>query len=153
MCLGMPAELERVDRPLDDAAFFEPFRAHFHTSPRSALGADRDYLRLMFLKYRYRLGFEPALPGSGPTPSPGSGSAGSPFGVAVPHPTTLMKITNPLRLVGLEGRRGPLARQIAARSSDRTGCGPTRPALRHIPTRPTQPAAKGVPRWPRRWNA
>jgi IS5 family transposase len=25
MCLGMPAELEAVDRLLDDPAFFEPF--------------------------------------------------------------------------------------------------------------------------------
>ena len=59
MCLGMPAELEAVDRLLDDPAFFEPFRTHFH----SALGRPslpiETYLRLMFLKYRYRLGFEP----------------------------------------------------------------------------------------------
>ena len=31
MCLGMPAELEAVDGMLDDAGFFEPFRAHLHT--------------------------------------------------------------------------------------------------------------------------
>ena len=29
-CLGLPDELEAVDRLLDDAAFFEPYRAHFH---------------------------------------------------------------------------------------------------------------------------
>ena len=31
MCLGMPAELEAVDGMLDDAGFFEPFRAYLHT--------------------------------------------------------------------------------------------------------------------------
>ena len=30
VCLGMPAELEAVDRLLDDSRFFEPYRAFFH---------------------------------------------------------------------------------------------------------------------------
>jgi IS5 family transposase len=28
-CLGLPAELARVDALLDDPRFWEPFRAHF----------------------------------------------------------------------------------------------------------------------------
>jgi IS5 family transposase len=30
MRLGLPAELEAVDRPLDDPVFFAPYRRHFH---------------------------------------------------------------------------------------------------------------------------
>ena len=30
MCLGLPAELEAVDRLLDDPVFFAPYRRHFH---------------------------------------------------------------------------------------------------------------------------
>ncbi len=59
MCLGMPSELESVDRLLDDPAFFEPFRAHFHAALGRPSVPIETYLRLMFLKYRYRLGFEP----------------------------------------------------------------------------------------------
>ena len=36
-CLELPAELEAVDRLLDDPVFFEPYRAHFHAT----LGARR----------------------------------------------------------------------------------------------------------------
>jgi transposase, IS5 family len=59
VCLGMPAELEAVDRLLDDPRFFEPYRVFFHaTLGRPSIPVET-YLRLMFLKYRYRLGFEP----------------------------------------------------------------------------------------------
>ena len=58
-CLGMPVELEAVDRLLDDPAFFEPFRAHFHSVLGRPSVPIETYLRLMFLKHRYRLGFEP----------------------------------------------------------------------------------------------
>jgi IS5 family transposase len=58
-CLGLPAELEAVDRLLDDPVFFEPYRAHFHATLGRPSVPIETYLRLMFLKYRYRLGFEP----------------------------------------------------------------------------------------------
>jgi IS5 family transposase len=57
MCLGMPAELEAVDRLLDDPAFFEPFGAHLHAALGRPSLPIETYVRLMFLKYRYRLGF------------------------------------------------------------------------------------------------
>ena len=58
VCLRLPAELERVDAWLDDERFFAPFRAHFDaTFGRPSIPVDC-YLRLMFLKFRYRLGFE-----------------------------------------------------------------------------------------------
>jgi IS5 family transposase len=55
----MPAELEAVDGLLDDEAFFEPFRVHFHSAIGRPSVPVETYLRLMFLKHRYRLGFEP----------------------------------------------------------------------------------------------
>src|SRR4051794_20409618 len=57
-CRGLPAGLAAVDALLDDPRFFEPFRAFF--SPR--LGRPsipmETYLRMMFLRFRYRQGFE-----------------------------------------------------------------------------------------------
>jgi len=42
---------------LDDPAFFAPFASYFHpVIGRPCTG--ECYLRLMFLKFRYRLGFE-----------------------------------------------------------------------------------------------
>jgi transposase, IS5 family len=56
--LAMPAELARVDELLDDPAFFEPFRPYFHPRlGRKSLPMET-FLRLMYLKYRYRVGFE-----------------------------------------------------------------------------------------------
>jgi IS5 family transposase len=88
----MPAELEAVDRLLDDPAFFEPFRAHFHTVLGRPSVPIETYLRLMFLKYRYRLGFEPLCREVADSIS-WQRFCRIPLGVAVPHPTTLMKIT------------------------------------------------------------
>ena len=54
----MPPDLAAVDELLDDVRFFEPFRAFFDpTHGRPSIPIET-YLRLMFLKYRYRLGFE-----------------------------------------------------------------------------------------------
>ena len=54
----MPAELVRVDRLLDDVRFFAPYREFFHATLGRPSIPIETYLRLMFLKYRYRLGFE-----------------------------------------------------------------------------------------------
>jgi len=88
----MPAELEAVDRLLDDPAFFEPFRAHFHAALGRPSVPIETYLRLMFLKYRYRLGFEPLCREVADSIS-WQRFCRIPLGTAVPHPTTLMKIT------------------------------------------------------------
>jgi len=92
MCLGMPAELEAVDRLLDDPVFFEPFREHFHKVLGRPSVPIETYLRLMFLKYRYRLGFEPLCREASDSIS-WQRFCRIPLGVCVPHPTTLMKIT------------------------------------------------------------
>jgi IS5 family transposase len=90
--LGMPGELERVDRLLDDPRFFEPFRAHFHERLGRPSVPIETYLRLMFLKYRYRLGFEP-LCREVTDSITWQRFCRIPLGGTVPHPTTLMKIT------------------------------------------------------------
>jgi transposase, IS5 family len=89
----LPDELARVGALLDDPAFFIPFAPFFDPQLGRPSTPMETYLRLMFLKFRYRLGYEAlcrevadsiswrrfcriALDGS------------------VPHPTTLMKITS-----------------------------------------------------------
>jgi IS5 family transposase len=54
----MPAELVRVDELLDDPAFFEPFRPFFDPERGRRSIPIETFLRLMYLKYRYRPGFE-----------------------------------------------------------------------------------------------
>ena len=88
----MPAELEAVDRLLDDPAFFEPFRTHFHAALGRPSVPIETYLRLMFLKYRYRLGFEPLCREVADSIS-WQRFCRIPLGTAVPHPSTLMKTT------------------------------------------------------------
>ena len=90
--LRMPAELEAVDRLLDDERFFAPYRRFFHATLGRPSIPIETYLRLMFLKYRYRLGFEPLCREVADSIS-WSRFARIPLGGKVPHPTTLMKIT------------------------------------------------------------
>lgn len=92
-CLGLPPGLAEVDVLLDDGRFFEPFRPFFHATIGRPSIPMETYLRLMFLKYRYRLGFEATC--AEVTDS----IAWRRFcriglGEAVPHPSTLEKITS-----------------------------------------------------------
>jgi transposase, IS5 family len=90
--LGLPAELEVVDALLDDERFFEPYRRFFHATLGRPSIPIEVYLRLMFLKYRYRLGFEPLCREVADSIS-WQRFCRIPLGGRVPHPTTLMKIT------------------------------------------------------------
>ena len=112
MCLGMPAELEAVDRLLDDPVFFEPFVAHFHAALGRPSLPIETYLRLMFLKYRYRLGFEPLCREVADSIS-WQRFCRIPLGVAVPHPTTLMKITTRCGPSAIEGLNEALLAKAA----------------------------------------
>jgi IS5 family transposase len=76
ICLRLPVELERVDAWLDDDRFFAPFVAHFSARMGRPSIPMETYLRLMFLKHRYRLGYE-TLCTRCPTRSRGGGSAAS----------------------------------------------------------------------------
>jgi len=90
--LRLPAELARVDALLDDPVFFAPFAPYFHPVLGRPSTPVECYLRLMFLKFRYRLGYESLC-----AEVSGSISWRRFCRIAldgkVPHPTTLMKLT------------------------------------------------------------
>jgi IS5 family transposase len=56
--LRLPEDLARVDALLDDPVFFAPFAPFFHPVLGRPCTPVECYLRLMFLKFRYRLGYE-----------------------------------------------------------------------------------------------
>ena len=90
--LVLPDELARVDRLLDDSAFFAPLAPYFDARIGRPSVPMETYLRMMFLKYRYRLGYETLCREVGDSIS-WQRFCRIPFGTRVPHPTTLMKIT------------------------------------------------------------
>ena len=90
--LVIPAELVAVDRLLDDERFFAPFRRYFDpTFGRPSIPMET-YLRLMFLEYRYRPGYE-ALCAEVSDSLTWLRFCRIPLGEKAPHPSTLMKIT------------------------------------------------------------
>lgn len=91
--LVLSVELGRVDALLDDPVFFAPFAAYFDARIGRPSIPMETYLRLMFLKFRYRLGFESLCREVGDSIS-WQRFCRIPFGTRVPHPTTLMKITS-----------------------------------------------------------
>ena len=91
--LIMPVELVAVDALLDDERFFDPFRKYFDpTFGRPSIPMET-YLRLMFLKYRYRLGYE-TLCAEVSDSLTWLRFCRIPLGERAPHPSTLMKITS-----------------------------------------------------------
>src|SRR5215475_622753 len=107
-----PEELARVDALLDDQVFFAPFVRFFDPRMGRPSTPMEVYLRLMFLKFRYRLGYESlcrevsdsitwrrfcriALDG------------------AAPHPTTLMKLTTRCGSAAVDGLNEALLARAA----------------------------------------
>jgi transposase, IS5 family len=90
--LVLPVELGRVDALLDDPVFFSPFAPYFDARIGRPSIPMETYLRLMFLKFRYRLGYESLCREVADSIS-WQRFCRIPFGTRVPHPTTLMKIT------------------------------------------------------------
>ena len=90
--LRLPEELARVDALLDDPAFFAPFAPHFHPVLGRPSIPIECYLRLMFLKFRYRLGYESLCAEVSDSIS-WRRFCRIPLDAKVPHPTTLMKLT------------------------------------------------------------
>jgi transposase, IS5 family len=110
--LRMPAELARVDELLDDPAFFEPFRPFF--SPifgRPSIPMET-FLRMMFLKYRYRLGFE-ALCREVTDSVSWSRFCRIPLGGSVPDHSTLKKIAKRCEPTAIEGLNEALLKKAA----------------------------------------
>src|SRR4051794_17410316 len=71
----LPEELARVDALLDDPVFLAPFAPFFDPRLGRPSTPRETYLRLMFLKFGDRLGYE-SLCRRWPTRSAGDGSAG-----------------------------------------------------------------------------
>jgi transposase, IS5 family len=90
--LRVPQELARVDALLDDPAFFAPFAPYFHPVLGRPSTPIECYLRLMFLKSRYRLGYESLCAEVSDSIS-WRRFCRIPLDAKVPHPTTLMKLT------------------------------------------------------------
>ena len=90
--LRLPEELARVDTLLDDPVFFSPFASFFDPQVGRPSTPMECYLRLMFLKFRYRLGFE-SLCAEVSDSITWRRFCRIPLDAKVPHPTTLMKLT------------------------------------------------------------
>src|SRR5215218_7590705 len=88
----LPAELARVDALLDDPVFFTPFVPFFDPRMGRPSTPMETYLRLMFLKFRYRLGYESLCREVADSIS-WRRFCRIRLDGQVPHPTTLMKLT------------------------------------------------------------
>jgi IS5 family transposase len=91
--LSLPSRLAMVDGLLDDPRFFEPFVPLFsarHGRPSIPM---ETYLRMMFLRFRYGLGFETLCAEVGDSIA-WRRFCRIPLDTPVPHPTTLLKITS-----------------------------------------------------------
>jgi IS5 family transposase len=117
--LRLPEELARVDALLDDPAFFAPFAPHFHPVPGRPSTPIECYLRLMFLKFRYRLGYESLCAEVSDSISRRRfcriGLDGR-----VPHPTTLMKLTTRCGEAAVAGLNEALLARAAGQKLLRT---------------------------------
>lgn len=85
-------ELTTVDAWLADERCFEPYRRRFHTRIGRPTVPVETYLRLMYLKHRYTLGYE-TLVREVADSLHWRRFCHIPLDGAVPHPTTLSKLT------------------------------------------------------------
>jgi transposase, IS5 family len=90
--LHLPEELAQVDILLDDPVFFAPFPPYFHPVLGRPPTPIECYLRLMFLKFRYQLGYESLCAEVSDSIS-WRRFCRIRLDGTVPHPTTLMKLT------------------------------------------------------------
>jgi IS5 family transposase len=100
--LRLPEELARVDAMLDDPAFLAPFVPYFDPRIGRPSTPMETYLRLMFLKFRYRLGYE-SLCREVSDSITWRRFCRIPLEGSVPHPTTLMKLTTRCGTVAVDG--------------------------------------------------
>jgi IS5 family transposase len=108
----LPAELARVDALLDDPVFFAPFIPFFDPRIGRPSTPMETYLRLMFLKFRYRLGFE-SLCREVSDSITWRQFCRIGLDQPVPHPTTLMKLTTRCGSAAVEGLNEALLAKAA----------------------------------------
>jgi len=118
--LKLPDELARVDQLLDDPAFFAPFAPFFDPEKGRPSTPMETYLRLMFLKFRYRLGYESLCREVGDSIT-WRRFCRIPLDGSVPHPTTLMKLTTRCGSVAVDGLNEALLAKAAQAKLLRTG--------------------------------
>jgi transposase, IS5 family len=118
--LRLPAELARVDGLLDDPVFFAPFVPFFSLTAGRPSTPVECYLRLMFLKFRYRLGFE-SLCAEVSDSITWRRFCRIPLDGKVPHPTTLMKLTSRCGSGAVDGLNEALLAKAAQAKLLRTG--------------------------------
>src|SRR3954452_20237780 len=109
----LPEELARVDALLDDSRFFGPFMPFFDPRIGRPSTPMETYLRLMFLKFRYRLGFE-SLCREVSDSITWRQFCRIGIDQPVPHPTTLMKLTSRCGSAAVEGLNEVLLAKAAA---------------------------------------
>jgi transposase, IS5 family len=117
--LRLPEDLARVDALLDDPAFFAPFAAYFHPVIGRPSTPVECYLRLMFLKFRHRLGYESLCAEVSDSIS-WRRFCRIPLDGTVPHPTTLMKLTTRCGEVAVAGLNEALWAKAASQKLLRT---------------------------------
>jgi IS5 family transposase len=108
----LPVELARVDALLDDPVFFAPFTPFFDPRIGRPSTPMETYLRLMFLKFRYRLGFE-SLCREVSDSIAWRRCCRIGLEQPVPHPTTLMKLTTRCGAVAVDGLNEALLAKAA----------------------------------------
>jgi IS5 family transposase len=117
--LRLPAELARVDVLLDDPAFFAPFAPYFDPLIGRPSTPVECYLRLMFLKFRYRLGYESLCAEVGDSIA-WRRFCRIPLDGRVPHPTTLMKLATRCGSGAVDGLNEVLLAKAAGQKLLRT---------------------------------
>ena len=108
----LPVELARVDELLDDPRFFAPFVPFFDPRQGRPSTPMETYLRLMFLKFRYRLGFE-SLCREVSDSITWRQFCRIGLHEKVPHPTTLMKLTTRCGSAAVDGLNEALLAKAA----------------------------------------
>src|SRR5215213_10929979 len=113
--LVLPVELGRVDELLDDPVFFAPFTRYFDARIGRPSIPMETYLRLMFLKFRYRLGYE-SLCREVSDSITWRHFCRIGIDQPVPHPTTLMKLTTRCGSAAVDGlNEALLAKAVEAK--------------------------------------
>jgi transposase, IS5 family len=110
--LRLPGQLARVDALLDDPAFFAPFVPFFSLTAGRPSTPVECYLRMMFLKFRYGLGFESVCAEVSDSIT-WRRFCRIPLDGKVPHPTTLMKLTTRCGSAAVDGLNEALLAKAA----------------------------------------
>jgi transposase, IS5 family len=108
----LPEELARVDGLLDAPAFFAPFVPFFDPRIGRPSTPMETYLRLMFLKFRYRLGYE-SLCREVSDSITWRQFCRIGIDQPMPHPTTLMKLTTRCGSAAIDGLNETLLAKAA----------------------------------------